>query len=83
LDLAGDTFEIVSSDSVQVYRYLDIGSGKPDKEARAAVRHHLIDIVDPEYPFTAGEFCKRAMLASEEIESRNRIPFFVGGRVCI
>ncbi len=79
MDLAGDTFEIVSSDSVQVYRYLDIGSGKPDKEARAAVRHHLIDIVDPEYPFTAGEFCKRAMLASEEIESRNRIPFFVGG----
>lgn len=77
--LAGDIFEIVSADSVQVYRRLDIGSGKPTPAQRAAVRHHLIDIVDPDRQFTAGDFCGEAFRAVEEVMRRGKLPLFVGG----
>ncbi len=79
MELAHLGFEVVSADSVQVYRYLDIGSGKPTREERERVRHHCIDIADPDYGFTAGEFCKRARLAEEEISKRGKVPLFVGG----
>ncbi len=79
LGLAGDIFEIISADSVQVYRRLDIGSGKPSPAQREAVRHHLIDIVDPDRKFTAGDFCREARLAAQDIEGRGKVPLFVGG----
>ncbi len=79
LELAEDGFEIISADSVQVYRHLDIGSGKPDRAARESVRHHLIDCVDPDYHFTAGEFCRRAGSAAMEIAARGGQPMVVGG----
>jgi tRNA dimethylallyltransferase len=79
LELAENIFEIISADSVQVYRHLDIGSGKPSKEERSAVPHHLIDIVDPDYSFTAGDFCREASRAADGILKKSRIPMFVGG----
>ena len=48
--------EIVSCDSVAVYRGMELGTAKPTKEERARVPHHLIDVADPDYPFTAGEY---------------------------
>lgn len=62
-----------------MYRYFDIGSGKPSPEERSLVRHYLIDVVDPDYPFTAGDFCEHALLAAGEIRERGKIPLFVGG----
>ncbi|HOQ12412.1 MAG TPA: tRNA (adenosine(37)-N6)-dimethylallyltransferase MiaA [Spirochaetota bacterium] len=78
-EIAEDIFEIISADSVQVYRYMDIGSSKPDKALLERVRHHLIDIVDPDYQFTAGEFCQRCVSACSDIEDRGKIPLIVGG----
>jgi len=74
-----DTFEIVSADSIQIYRYLDIGSSKPEKTDLQKVKHHLIDIVDPSYPYKASDFVSDALSASEDILSRGKIPLFVGG----
>ena len=79
LELAGDRFEIVSADSVQVYKYLDVGSGKPDRADRERVPHHLIDVVEPDVPFTAGEFCREAVKAAALIASHKRMPMIVGG----
>ncbi len=79
LELAAFGFEIVSADSVQVYRYLNIGSGKPTVEERSSVRHFCIDIVDPDYNFTAGEFCRFADSAVSEIALTGKVPLFVGG----
>jgi tRNA dimethylallyltransferase len=79
LELAGDRFEIVSADSVQVYKYLDVGSGKPERADRERIPHHLIDVVEPDVPFTAGEFCREAGKAAALIASRDRMPMIVGG----
>ncbi|HPS58120.1 MAG TPA: tRNA (adenosine(37)-N6)-dimethylallyltransferase MiaA [Spirochaetota bacterium] len=79
IEFAGNIFEIVSADSVQVYRYMDIGSGKPSAGDLAKVPHHLIDIVDPDYQFTAGDFCKYAEAACERIYKNKKIPLFAGG----
>jgi len=79
IELAGDVFEVVSADSVQVYRYMDIGSCKPSLAEREQVPHHMIDIVDPDYQFTAGDYCNGASDVCVEIYKRARIPMFVGG----
>ncbi|MBP7737898.1 MAG: tRNA (adenosine(37)-N6)-dimethylallyltransferase MiaA [Spirochaetes bacterium] len=79
LAVAGDEFEIISADSVQVYRYLDIGSGKPDRADRERVPHHVIDCVEPDVPFTAGDFCREARKAVDTIVSRGMKPLIVGG----
>jgi tRNA dimethylallyltransferase len=71
--------EIISVDSAQVYRGLDIGSAKPDAASRAAVRHHLIDLVEPSASYSAGQFVRDAALAIADIEGRGRIPLLVGG----
>jgi tRNA dimethylallyltransferase len=71
--------EIISVDSMQVYRGLDIGTAKPSAAERAKVPHHLIDIVDLAEPFDAAKFVQRARAAEEEIRSRNRVPIFCGG----
>jgi len=64
---------------VQVYRHLNIGSGKPDQEQMQRIRHYLIDVVDPDYRFTAGDFVRMAHKASSEITNKGKIPLFVGG----
>jgi tRNA dimethylallyltransferase len=71
--------EIVSVDSAQVYRGLDIGSAKPDAAERAAVPHHLIDLVEPTENYSAGRFVRDAARAIADVESRRRIPLLVGG----
>lgn len=71
--------EIVSCDSVAVYREFDIGTAKPTREQRASVPHHLLDAVAPEEPFTAGEYSRRARAAIGEISERGRLPLVVGG----
>jgi tRNA dimethylallyltransferase len=71
--------EIISVDSAQVYRGMDIGTAKPDLAARTAVRHHLIDIRDPAESYSAGEFVRDARAAIEDIVRRGRLPLLVGG----
>ena len=71
--------EIVSVDSAQVYRGMDAGTAKPSAAERATVRHHLVDILDPDERYSAGRFRADAIRAVEEIFSRNRIPLLVGG----
>ncbi len=80
LDLARRfPFEIVSVDSAQVYRGMDIGTAKPDLETRARIPHHLLDIRDPESSYSAGEFVRDASAVMREIWSRGRQPLLVGG----
>ncbi len=71
--------EIVSADSIQVYRYMDVGSAKPTQEERSRVRHHLLDIRDPDQDFSAGDFVKEARACIGQIVSRGRLPVVVGG----
>jgi tRNA dimethylallyltransferase len=71
--------EIVSCDSMQIYRGMDIGTAKPTKEEQAAVPHHLIDIVEPEEDFSANDYAVAAEIAVRDILSRGRIPVFCGG----
>lgn len=71
--------EIVSADSRQVYRGMDIGTAKPTPAQRTAVPHHLLDVVEPDAVFTLANFCERARAAIEDIAGRGRLPFLVGG----
>ncbi|HEX3849101.1 MAG TPA: tRNA (adenosine(37)-N6)-dimethylallyltransferase MiaA [Steroidobacteraceae bacterium] len=71
--------EIVSVDSAQVYRGMDIGTAKPTGAMRARVPHHLIDIRDPAQAFSAGEFTRAALLAMDGIWRRGRYPLLTGG----
>jgi tRNA dimethylallyltransferase len=71
--------EIVSCDSVAVYRELDIGTAKPTRDDRALVPHHLVDVVSLDEPFTAGEYARRAREAIGAISGRGRLPIVVGG----
>nr|WP_150959964.1 tRNA (adenosine(37)-N6)-dimethylallyltransferase MiaA [Aneurinibacillus sp. XH2] len=71
--------EIISGDSMQVYRGMDIGTAKATKEERARVPHHMIDIHDPDHPFSVAEFQERARRLIEQIGARGKLPFIVGG----
>ena len=71
--------EIISADAFAVYRGLDIGTDKPNQEARRRVRHHLIDIVDPTQRFSAGAFVEAATEAIRKIRERGNTPVVVGG----
>jgi tRNA dimethylallyltransferase len=71
--------EIVSCDSVAVYRGMDLGSAKPSLEERARLPHHLIDVANPDEAFTAGEYSKWARAALKEIAGRGRLPIVTGG----
>jgi tRNA dimethylallyltransferase len=71
--------EIISVDSMQVYRGLDIGTAKPTREERERVRHHLLDVVDLTESFDAAQFVARANAAVAEIQARGRVPIFCGG----
>lgn len=71
--------EIVSCDSVAVYRELEIGAAKPSQEERQRVRHHLIDVVSPAEIFTAGDYSRLARGALDDIRSRQHLSIVVGG----
>ncbi|WP_312091198.1 tRNA (adenosine(37)-N6)-dimethylallyltransferase MiaA [Aminipila sp.] len=71
--------EIVSSDSMQLYKFMDIGSAKPTMEEQAEVRHYLVDEIDPREPFSVAEYQKRAKRAIEHIFSQGKIPVISGG----
>jgi tRNA dimethylallyltransferase len=71
--------EVVSADSVQVYRYLDIGSAKPSLQERISVPHHLLDSVDPDQDYTVADFQHDAQAAIAKIHKRERMPILVGG----
>jgi tRNA dimethylallyltransferase len=71
--------EIVSVDSAQVYRGMDIGTAKPDAATRSRVAHHLVDIVDPTEAYSAARFVADASAAIAGIRSRDRLPIVAGG----
>jgi tRNA dimethylallyltransferase len=71
--------EIVSADSVQVYRHFEIGTGKPSSEERARARHHLIDVIEPSEPMDAARFAELAELAIADIRARGKRPIVCGG----
>lgn len=71
--------EIVSADSRQVYRHMDIGTGKPTPEELALVPHHLISIVDPDELFSLAQYQALAYSAIDDIHLRGRLPFLIGG----
>ena len=71
--------EIVSADSRQIYRYMDIGTAKPTSDERAAAPHHLIDVVDPDVRFSAGEYGRLAREAIHELADREVPALVVGG----
>ncbi len=80
LELSGRfAMEVISADSRQVYRRMDIGTAKPTEAERAALPHHLVDVVDPDEPFSVADFEGLGRGAAEGILGRNRLPVAVGG----
>jgi len=71
--------EIISADSVQVYRGLDVGSAKPSAAEMGAVPHHLIDILDTTDDYSAGAFFRDARRATQHVLDRGRVPVVAGG----
>jgi tRNA dimethylallyltransferase len=71
--------EVVSCDSVAVYRGMDVGTAKPTQDERARLPHHLIDVAEPDEPFTAGAYSRAARTALKEIAGRGRLPIVTGG----
>jgi tRNA dimethylallyltransferase len=71
--------EIIVADSMQVFRGMEVGTGKPSAVERAAVPHHLLDVCDPSESFSASAFASRAQAAVQEIRGRGRLPILVGG----
>ena len=71
--------EVVSADSRQVYRYMDIGTAKPTVQERSEVPHHLIDVVDPDQEFSLAVFIREASRAIGEVHARSRLPILAGG----
>lgn len=71
--------EIISCDSRQIYKYMDIGTAKPTLEERNLIPHHLIDIIYPDEIMSAGEFQKLARACIEDIYRRGKVPLLVGG----
>jgi tRNA dimethylallyltransferase len=71
--------EVVSCDSVAVYRGMELGTAKPTRQERSRVPHHLIDMADPDEPFTAGEYSRQARQVLGEVAARGRISIVTGG----
>jgi tRNA dimethylallyltransferase len=71
--------EIINCDSMQVYKYFDIGTAKPDQDTRKRVPHHLVDIVEPQEEFNAARFVEMADHAIDTIQACRKIPILVGG----
>lgn len=71
--------EIISTDSMQIYKYMDIGSAKISKDEMDGVIHHMIDVVDPKDPVSVADYKEKADKAIQDILSRNKLPILVGG----
>jgi len=71
--------EVISADSMQIYRYMDIGTAKPTLEERKGIIHHMIDIINPDEEFSAADFQARAKEYIDDIYSRHKIPLLTGG----
>lgn len=71
--------EIVSSDSMQIYKYMDIGTAKPTKEEMQGIKHYLVDFVEPDQRYSVADFKKDAETAIEEILKKGKTPIIVGG----
>jgi tRNA dimethylallyltransferase len=71
--------EIISADSLQVYRYLDIGTAKPSQEQRNKVKHHMIDVVNPDEEFNAAIFAEKARIIIADLGKQGKPIFIVGG----
>jgi len=71
--------EVVSCDSVTVYRGMDLGSAKPSAEEQSRLPHHLIDVANPDHPFSAGEYTRQARAAMLQIAARGHVPIVTGG----
>ncbi|MGH4123908.1 MAG: tRNA (adenosine(37)-N6)-dimethylallyltransferase MiaA [Clostridium sp.] len=71
--------EVISADSMQIYKYMDVGSAKISKAEMRGVSHHLIDIIEPSEGFSVAEFKEKAESAIEEITCKNKLPMIVGG----
>lgn len=71
--------EIISSDSMQIYKHMDIGTAKPSKEEQHAVKHHMIDIVEPWESYSTGEYIKAVQPIIDSLHKNGKIPIVVGG----
>jgi len=71
--------EIISADSMQIYRFMDIGTAKPDRNQLSDIKHHMIDIVNPWETFSAGKYIKTIVPIIENLHVENKIPIIVGG----
>lgn len=71
--------EIINGDSMQIYKYMDIGTAKPTQEEREGIPHHLMDFVMPDQPFSVAMYCKYAKEVIDDIHSRGKLPVLVGG----
>ncbi len=71
--------EIVSGDSMQIYRRMDIGTAKPTLEERRGIPHHMMDIIDPGEPFSVAAYVEMARAAVQDIHQRGKLPILVGG----
>jgi len=71
--------EVVSGDSMQIYRGMDIGTAKPTKEEQGGIRHHLLDIASPSENYSVARYCVDAAAAAEDIVSRGKLPVLCGG----
>lgn len=71
--------EIVNADSMQVYKYMNIGTAKPDISERGGIPHHLMDIVDPHDSFSVSRYCELAHKCIKDISDRGKLPILVGG----
>lgn len=75
----GFNAEVVNADSMQIYRYMNIGTAKPGMEERRAVKHHLIDILDPDQSFSAASYAAAARTVIDDLHQKGTLPLVVGG----
>ena len=71
--------EIISADSMQVYKYMNIGTAKPEEKEKQGIPHHLMDLINPDERFTVADFQEQAVAAIESISSRGLVPIVTGG----
>ncbi len=71
--------EIISADSAQVYRFMNIGTAKPTTEERMRIKHHLIDLVDPDHPYSVADYQQAAYRIIDKLWSEKKLPLMVGG----
>ena len=71
--------EVVAMDSMQVYRYMDIGTAKPTMEEREGIPHHMLDVTDPKDAYSVAEYAKQAKVCIDDVHQRGKIPILTGG----